>query len=119
LGKGDCLVFDVKVPDSSLCYDVNIIIRHASSYPYRDIHLLVKEHIPGISTDSYKTVKAQIFGRDKSVNLPGWSSIGVTVIPYQRGKTFPHAKGTIQVKQNMKDASLPGILDVGVEIVQK
>lgn len=119
LGKGDRLLFNVEVPDSSRCYDVNIIIRHVSTYPYKDIHLLVEEHIPGISTNSYKKVKAQIFGREKSANLPGWSNIGVTVIPYQRGKTFPHAKGTIQIKQNMEDASLPGILEVGVEVVQK
>ncbi|MDD3160947.1 MAG: gliding motility lipoprotein GldH [Bacteroidales bacterium] len=119
LGKGDCFVFNVEVPDSSLCYDVNIVLRHTFSYPYRDIHLLVKEHLPGVPKDSYKKVKAQIFGREKSANLPGWNAIGVTVIPYQKGKFFPHAKGTIQIMQNMEDASLPGILEVGVEVVQK
>lgn len=119
LGKGDWLVFNVEVPDSSLGYDVNIIVRYSSLYPYSDIHLLVKEHIPGISTDSFKEVKSQISGSDKSVNAPRWSSIGVTVIPYQKGKTFPHGKGMIQIKQNMKDSSLPGIMDIGIEIVQK
>lgn len=119
LGKGDCFVFNVEVPDSSLCYDVNIVLRHTFSYPYRDIHLLVKEHLPGVPKDSYKKVKAQIFGREKSANLPGWNAIGVTVIPYQKGKFFPHAKGTIQIMQNMEDASLLGILEVGVEVVQK
>lgn len=119
LGKGDWLVFNVEVPDSSLCYDVNIIVRHSSMYPYSDIHLLVKEYILGEASDSFKKVKSPITGSDKSVYAPRWSSIGVTVIPYQKGKTFPHGKGVIQIKQNMKDASLLGVLDVGIEIVQK
>ncbi len=93
MGKGDWLVFDVEVPDSLLRYDVNIIVRHSSAYPYKDIHLLVNEHINGITTDSLKKVTAVVSGRDTNSNAPKWSTIVVTLIPYQEGKVFPHGKG--------------------------
>lgn len=111
--------FPVSVEDTNIYYNVYFNIRNAAFYPFRNIWVICEKTDPSgnkIYHNRFEFTLADLDGK--------WLGSGVGDIIDNRflleeNARFPE-KGLYQYSftQNMRTSELPGIMDVGLEIVK-
>jgi gliding motility-associated lipoprotein GldH len=109
-------VFNVEITDTVSLNNISLMIRHADSYPYRNIFLFVTSAYPDgkVLGDTMEVVLAN--------NKGEWIGSGLGDIfdykvPIKKNARFPLAgKYTFTFEQAMRVDPLPMIMDFGFEI---
>lgn len=112
------VTFKVPVTDTVNAYDVILHVRHTDGYPYQNMWLFVND---GTKTDKgvVKTDTIEFYlANERGQWLGnGHSMIDMPVL-YREQLVFTDSLYTIRIQQGMRDIQLPGISDIGVEIVR-
>jgi gliding motility-associated lipoprotein GldH len=112
----DKAVFDVEITDTESLNNINLMIRHADSYPYSNLFLFVTTKYPDgkTLTDTMEIVLANSKGEWQG---SGAGDIFDFKIPIKKNVKFPLAgKYQFQFEQGMRVDPLPLIMDFGFEI---
>jgi len=103
--------FAVPVTDTVNAYDVILHVRHTDSYPYQNMWLFVND---GAKTDTIEFYLAD----DRGQWLGNGHSLIDMPVLYRENIVFQDSIYTIHIQQGMRDILLPGVSDIGVEIVR-
>jgi len=112
------VTFTVSVQDTVNPYDVILHVRHTDGYPYQNMWLFLNDGTAddqGVTkTDTIEfylaNERGQWLGRGRSlIDMP---------VLYREQLVFTDSLYTIRIQQGMRDIQLPGISDIGVEIVR-
>lgn len=112
----DKAVFDVDIEDTQSLNNINLMIRHADSYPFSNLIVFVTTTYPdGKSlTDTMEIVLANSKGEWQG---SGAGDIFDFKIPVKKNVRFPLAgKYKFEFEQGMRPDPLPLIMDFGFEI---
>lgn len=111
-------VFNIKVGDASLFYDVFITIRNNDNYPFSNIWLFIDCKTPegNSRTDTLGADLADVYGK--------WYGKGLSLynlsIPYETSVIFPDTGTyTYSIRQGMRENPLSGISDIGLKVSKK
>ncbi|WP_259016990.1 gliding motility lipoprotein GldH [Emticicia fluvialis] len=110
--------FTFEVTDETIDYDIFLLIRNASQYPYNNLYLT--RYIYGPDNKLISNRLEQVILFDPKTGKPlgkGLGDIFDSKIISSRGFRFPKkGKYTIKLKQYMRQDPLPYIMSVGVSI---
>lgn len=112
----DKAVFDVDITDTQNLNDINIMVRHADSYPYSNLFLFVTTKYPDgkVLTDTMELVLANNKGEWHG---SGAGDIFDFKVPVKKNVKFPLAgKYQFTFEQAMRVDPLPLVMDFGFEI---
>jgi len=112
------LTFTVPVTDTVNAYNVILHVRHTDGYPYQNMWLFVTD---GLSVDkgAAKTDTIEFYlANDRGQWLGNGRSLIDMPVLYRERHIFTDSLYTIRIQQGMRDIQLPGISDIGVEIVR-
>lgn len=112
----DKAVFDVDITDTQSLNNINLMIRHADSYPYNNLFLFVTSKYPDgkVLTDTMEIILANSKGEWQG---SGAGDIFDFKIPVKKNVRFPLAgKYQFTFEQAMRVDPLPLIMDFGFEI---
>lgn len=112
----DNVVFEVDVNGEQSLHDVNLMIRHADSYPYNNLFLFLTTSYPDgkTITDTLECILANNKGEWLG---NGAGDIFDITIPLKKNVRFPLAgKYKFSFVQGMRTDPLPLIMDLGFEI---
>lgn len=111
------LNYDVTVADTISDYNILLVVRHTSQYPYQNLWLFIDEYAGNmlLRRDTVEAMVADDFGR--------WLGNGVNryEIPlmYDASYRFMQKENNrITIQQGMRTTWLTGITDVGVEVIK-
>jgi len=105
------VTFSVPITDTVNAYDVVLHVRHIDSYAYQNMWLFVKD---GEKTDTIEFYLAN----DRGQWLGNGHSLIDMPILYREQTQFKDSIYTLSIQQAMRDILLPGVSDIGVEIVR-
>lgn len=109
--------FEVHTIDTVQYFDVFVNLRHSSSYKYSNLSLIVEEVNPKKEEKAYRLEieLAESDGRWKGI---GTGNVLSYEVPLLKDYHFADTGTYIfKIKQNMNVNPLPGILDVGIQVV--
>jgi len=112
----DKAVFDVEITDTESLNNINLMVRHADSYPFSNLFLFVTTKYPDgkVLTDTMEIILANSKGEWQG---SGAGDIFDFKIPVKKNVRFPLAgKYQFQFEQAMRTDPLPMIMDLGFEI---
>lgn len=113
---GDTLSFNIEAPDSVICGDIAIVVRHTAAYPYSNIWLeLNYPQSDRIVSDSINVVLADNFGN--------WLGRGAG-LSFQRADTIVRnisltTPSEITLRHIMRVDNLTDIEQIGVIFISK
>ncbi|MDT8400796.1 MAG: gliding motility lipoprotein GldH [Bacteroidales bacterium] len=115
---GNIITFMAPVTDTSNAYDVNLLLRTASSYPYRNLFLFIKTTSP----DAYSikdTVEYFLADEKGDWYGTGLGDINELSVPFKANVLFPE-KGTyvFSIQHGMREQNLEGVTDIGLQIIK-
>lgn len=100
-------------------YDLQLYVRNRNDYPYSNLYLFVTVTAPtgAIVTDTVQYTLADDHGKWLG---KGGSQFWDNRFPFRYNVRFA-AKGdyTFQIRQGMRNNELPGIVDVGVRVLER
>lgn len=108
--------FDVEVKDTMSSYDFYIDLRNEATYGYANIFMFVNTTFPSgkSARDTVECILADKTGRWLGNGL---GSIKDNHILFKENIRFPNSGTyTFEFEQGMREASLSGIMDVGISI---
>jgi len=112
----DTVSFDVELNDKVSFHDINLLVRHAETYPYRNIIVFVTVKYPdgAIRTDTMDVLLAN----DKGEWLgSGAGDIFDLTVPAKKNLRLPlTGKYRFSFIHGMRDNPLPLIMDFGLSI---
>jgi gliding motility-associated lipoprotein GldH len=109
-------VFEMEISDTQTLNNINLMVRHADSYPYNNLFLFVTSTYPdGKSlTDTMEIILANAKGEWMG---SGAGDIFDFKVPVKKNVRFPLAgKYKFEFVQGMRVDPLPLIMDIGFEI---
>ncbi|MGZ3919236.1 MAG: gliding motility lipoprotein GldH [Bacteroidia bacterium] len=112
----DKAVFDVDITDTQTLNNINLMVRHADSYPYNNLFVFVTTKYPDgkVLTDTMEIVLANQKGEWQG---SGAGDIFDFKVPIKKNVRFPLAgKYEFIFEQGMRVDPLPLIMDFGFEI---
>lgn len=112
----DKVTFDLDISDTQTLNNINLMVRHADSYPYSNLFLFVTTKYPDgkILTDTMEVVLANQKGEWQG---SGAGDIYDFKVPVKKNVKFPLAgKYQFIFEQGMRVDPLPLIMDFGFEI---
>jgi gliding motility-associated lipoprotein GldH len=112
----DKVTFDLDITDTQTLNNINLMVRHADSYPYNNLFLFVTSKYPDgkILTDTMEIVLANEKGEWQG---SGAGDIFDLKVPIKKNVRFPVAgKYQFTFEQAMRVDPLPLIMDFGFEI---
>lgn len=112
----DKAVFDVDITDTQTLNNINLMVRHADSYPYNNVFLFVTTNYPDgkVLTDTMEIILANQKGEWLG---SGAGDIFDFKVPVKKNVRFPLAgKYKFTFEQGMRVDPLPMIMDLGFEI---
>ncbi len=108
--------FEVMVEDTTAFYDLNLHLRHAHDYPYRNMYTFITLVFPNQKTmrDTLNIWMSDPAGRWYGEGISSVKNLGVR---YKEKVQFPlKGKYIFEVKQGMRDEYLKGLENLGLEI---
>ena len=109
--------YTLPIHDSLATYEVQIIVRHTTQYPYQNLWLFTEEWYGNVllHRDTIECFMADEYGR--------WNGRGIQqyTLPllYDNAHAFPKTGDyTITIQQGMRMEQLRGITDIGVKILK-
>jgi len=115
-GKSDTLTFKAPITDSLASYRISVEVRNRDDYPYSNLYLFISHNTQDSTVFVTDTVKYTL--ADKSGK---WLGTGLGDL-YQSASSYtfvaPRRSGnlTFRVTHGMRDNTLMGINDIGLEI---
>jgi gliding motility-associated lipoprotein GldH len=112
----DKVTFDVEITDTQTLNNINLMVRHADTYPYNNLFLFVTTKYPdGKSlTDTMEIILANQKGEWQG---SGAGDIYDFKVPVKKNVRFPlGGKYQFIFEQGMRVDPLPLIMDFGLEI---
>lgn len=110
-------IFQVKIPDNTVRYDIYLSLRHSLNYRFSNIFLLLKETTPN---NKHKTSRIEIKLAEPDGRWlgNGSGSIYSHQVRVSSNYLYPDT-GTYsyQIEQNMRVNPLLEVVDVGIRIV--
>ena len=111
--KQDEYYFTFEIKETSIPYDISVLLRNSDIYPYQNIWMLIDQSDKAGTTikDTVEHILADDFGK--------WTGNGITLfqsrVPIKNQYIFPDTgKYTISVRHGMRDDKLKGIEDIGL-----
>lgn len=108
--------FTFNISDTTATYEVYIIIRHTNNYAYSNVWIKASLQLPG---DSLKNQNLDL----QLANNENWLGVGMDDIYERIIKITPQPQKfpkpgivTFNLKQIMRQDSLPGIMQVGMKV---
>lgn len=112
----DKMAFQYAVSDTSVSYDVFILVRNTMNYSYSNLWLFIETHSPGgySQRDTLEILLADESGRWLG---KGGQSINTLLAPYKMNIHFPE-RGIYQttIQHAMRDTVLKHVTDIGLRI---
>lgn len=118
MGKGDCLQLTPEVNDSiASYYDVVLHVRYNNEYPYNKLHLQIN-HSSLIASDSTvcEEIAIEMNEEETTAQFPQWEYIRQKQVLLKQ-HVCPDKNCTVSIKHLMNDALLPGLLNIGIELI--
>jgi gliding motility-associated lipoprotein GldH len=113
----DTLSFEVYIPDSFLTYyHVSAHIRNRNDYPYQNLLLLIDHNLQDSSAIVTDTIRCMLADEEGWWTGMGWGDLYQTVFDVGNFTTDRSGKRTVKITHGMKDDTLVGINDVGIQI---
>lgn len=118
-GKSDTLIFKAPITDSLSTFRISVEVRNRDDYPYGNLYLFISHNTQDSTVFVTDTIEYTL--ADKSGK---WMGTGLGNL-YQSSKSYtfiaPGRSGnlTFRVSHGMRDNSLIGINDIGIEIKKK
>ena len=112
----DKVTFDLEITDTQTLNNINLMVRHADSYPFNNLFLFVTSTYPDgkVMTDTMEVVLANAKGEWQG---SGAGDIFDFKVPIKKNVKFPLAgKYKFEFVQGMRIDPLPLIMDLGLEI---
>ena len=108
--------FETEIEDTSKYYNINIHVRNASIYPYANIWLFIHKTSPTGKTD-IDTLECILANESGKWLGEGMGDIWDNEIPWIKNYKFEQkGKYSWKIEQGMRNAKLPGIMDIGMSI---
>lgn len=110
--------FEIHTSDTNQNFDIFVHLRHSSSYKYSNLSLIIEEVNPQKEEKAYRLEieLAESDGRWKGI---GTGNVLSYEVPLLKDHHFADTGTyTFKIKQNMNINPLPGILDVGIQVVK-
>ncbi|MEA1874263.1 MAG: gliding motility lipoprotein GldH [Bacteroidota bacterium] len=108
--------FEFEIEDSSQLTQINVMVRNASLYPYRNLWLFIHQTSPDgtVKTDTLECILADKNGKWLG---DGMGDLWDNEIPWRFNYQFPET-GTYhyEVEHGMRNDIVPGIMDIGLSI---
>jgi gliding motility-associated lipoprotein GldH len=108
--------FEFEIEDTTQLMEVDVMVRNASLYPYRNLWLFIHQTRPDGSqtTDTLECVLADKNGKWLG---DGMGDLWDNEIPWRLNYKFPQAgKYTYEIEHGMRNDIVPGIMDIGLKI---
>lgn len=109
------LTFTTEIADSTTCYDIQLVVRHTTQYPYQNLWLFVDEYAGNmlILQDTIEAMLADDYGR--------WLGTGIhryeLPLLYDEQHRFAQSgEHTFAIRQGMRTEWLKGITEVGLVV---
>ncbi|MEI6455390.1 MAG: gliding motility lipoprotein GldH [bacterium] len=112
----DKLVFQVDVNDTGIPYNIYLMIRNGTDYPYSNLYLFLKTTLPDgkISRDTIECMLADYDGRWLG---SGIGSVKFNKFQFKKGILFSQkGRYLFEFDQAMRVNALQGITDMGLRI---
>lgn len=111
--------FKFEIQDTTSLMNVDIMVRNASLYPYRNLWLFIHQTAPDGSIKS-DTLECILADQNGNWHGDGMGDIWDNKIPWRINYTFPNkGKYHYEIEHGMRNDKLPGIIDIGVNIILK
>lgn len=111
--------FSAPVSDTLNAYDINLVVRSTSSYPYRNLFLFVETRSP----DGYRIKDTvEYFLADEKGNWygSGLGDINDLSVPFKTNVLFPDTgKYIFNIRHGMREEDLSGVSDIGIQITKR
>jgi len=119
------LRFDIPITDTASAYNVILHIRHTDAYPYQNMWLFVNDGTKNIG-DVAKTDTIEFYlADDRGQWLGNGHAIKDMPVLYREHFQFSaenlHTSDsiyTLTIQQGMREVLLPGVCEIGVEVVR-
>ena len=114
--KSDTITMEYPFDSVPETYRVFLELRNTSNYPYRNLNLIVQDNFPDSATfrlDSLSINLADSTGRWLG---KGWGSIYQLSVPIKSVYSLHPYNYKIKIINNMIDANLEGINDMGIRM---
>lgn len=113
----DSLVtFDVHIEDNKTPYDIDVFVRHGSSYTYSNFYFLLQQQGAGLkdSAQRFEVKLAELDGRWLGQSA---GNLYEVAIPVKEKFVFPDT-GTYRfvIEQNMRENPIAHISDIGLKV---
>ena len=113
--QDSAMTYTVAIDDSTASYDLLLVVRHTTQYPYQNLWLFVDEYMGNmlVHQDTIEAMMADDYGR--------WLGSGVNryelPLLYDAQRRFNYSgEYTFRVQQGMRTDWLKGITDVGLVV---
>ena len=108
--------FDFEIKDTTQLVQIDVLVRNASLYPYRNLWLFVHQTTPDgtVRSDTLECILADANGKWLG---DGMGDIWDNEIPWRLNYKFTQT-GTYQyeIEHGMRNDIVPGIMDIGLNI---
>ena len=116
---GNTISFSAHISDTVNAYDINLLIRSTSSYPYRNLFLFVETRSPA----AYRIKDTvEYFLADEKGNWygSGLGDINDLSLPFKTNVLFPDTgKYIFNIRHGMREEDLNGVSDIGIQITER
>lgn len=113
---GDAKKFEFIAPKLDQEYDLYLALTHEESFPFENIYLKLKTHFPSgeIVEDQ---LSLELFGKDGQSRCSN-SLCKLSALLQPKFKFKETGTHIIEIEQFTRRDTLPGVLDIGVSLVQ-
>jgi len=105
------LRFDIPVTEPATPHDIILHVRHTDAYPYQNMWLFIND---GHKTDTIEFYLAD----DRGQWLGNGHAIKDMPVLYRQQYQFTDSLYHLTIQQGMRDVLLPGVSEIGVEVVK-
>jgi gliding motility-associated lipoprotein GldH len=112
----DKAVFELEIEDTQNLHNINMMVRHADSYPFSNLIVFVTSSYPDgkVMSDTMEIILANSRGEWQG---SGAGDIFDFKIPVKKNVRFPlKGKYKFEFEQGMRPDPLPLIMDIGFEV---
>lgn len=110
------LEYTFNIEDASQLYEVDIMLRNASLYPYSNIWIFIHQTAPD-GSEVVDTLECVLADKEGKWLGDGMGDLWDNEIPWRLNYSFPQTgEYTYRIEHGMRLEHLPGIMDVGLSI---
>lgn len=112
------IVFYAPIPDTTLSYDVLLLVRHTQQYKYQNMWLFVDEKQTSTAIVTHDTIEFYLADDRGRWLGNGYGNIREMPVLYGQNITFKTDTIMLSVVQAMREQTLHGVSEIGLKIVE-